>query len=90
MSFSLSDANEKAVEGERFTEQNWLYLLQLGKIISGEIQIIYPRYADLSALDSAIPNPANNQMGGIVEGQGLAINKSGTWVLAADDTTAIT
>ncbi|MEE8599066.1 MAG: hypothetical protein V3S69_06105 [Dehalococcoidales bacterium] len=87
---TLPDSDEMIVENGVLTEQTRLYLLQLGQLLNGNISLIMAEYDDLTALDEAIPNPDERQLGGIVTGQGLAINKSGTWVLASDDTTAIT
>ncbi len=47
------------------------------------------RYADKADIDDNIPEPFEDQMVQVT-GQGEAIYKSGTWVLASDDTTAIT
>ncbi len=47
------------------------------------------RYANLAAINAAITSPTTDDIV-MVTGQGLAVYNGSDWVLAADDTTAIT
>ncbi len=85
----LPDADEIVTNDGVLTEQTRLYLLQLQELIEGNTFLTLARYADLADLDDKIINPTEDLLAGIVDGQGLAIYKSGNWVLAADDTTLI-
>lgn len=49
----------------------------------------FNRYADLADINDNIDEPFEDQVVQVT-GQGSAIYKSGSWVLASDDTTLIT
>lgn len=90
MKYQLPDAGDPVVDQSgSLREQARLYLLQLGKLISGQVFVKLPRYANLADLQNKIPNPEIDVEYGIVTGQGKTIWNGAAWVLSSDDTTVI-
>ena len=93
---NIPDVDEPIIEMDKkgvATQTFRLFLETLQSIIDLPIGIYYQGqdFDSLALLQATIKNPANNLFV-MINGQGLARYKasSSTWVLASDDTTAVT
>jgi hypothetical protein len=95
----IPDVNVALVDGQGvLTYESRRFLEQFQSVLDSSIALVYcaSTFNSLALLDAAIPNPGALAESPLVmvRGQGLAtwnptIGPSGTWVLAADDTTPI-